>query len=134
MSTAVMTERIAETSPRFEASGLAVAGVIYLLSVLGAAFAEILRWRQVECRRKASWWSLAMTAVTLLFYGILSPLNRRLSFACGVFQSRGTTLLRFFGCSLGARTSRLCLTGSFCILIGCLVFRSSFLPESWARS
>ena len=43
MSTAVMTERIAETSPRFGASGLRAqtAGVIYLLSVLAATFAEI---------------------------------------------------------------------------------------------
>jgi len=108
-----MTERIAETSPRFEASGLRtqIAGVIYLLIVLAAAFAEIFARGKLNVAGGIMV-VLAITAVTLFFYDILSPLNRRLSLLAASFNLVGLAV-RFFECSLGARTSPLCLTGSF---------------------
>jgi len=129
MSTAVMTERIAETSPRFEASGLMaqIAGVIYLLSVLGAAFAEIFVGGKLNVA-EGLMVVLAMTAVTLLFYGILSPLNRRLSLLAASFNLVG---LAFEVLRLQPRGANIAVVfnGFFCILIGCLVFRSSSLPR-----
>jgi hypothetical protein len=129
MSTAVMTERTAETSPRFEASGFRtqIAGVIYLLTVLAAAFAEIFVGGKLNIAGGLMV-VLAMTGVTLLFYDILSPLNRRLSSLAASFNLVG---LAFEVLRLQPRGANIAVmfNGFFCILIGCLVFRSSFLPR-----
>jgi hypothetical protein len=130
MSTAVMTERIAETSPRFEASGLRpqTAGVIYLLTVLATAFAEIFVGGNLNVAGGLVV-VLAMIAVTLLFYDILSPLNRRLLLVAASFNLVGLAfeVLRLHprGANVGV-----VFNGFFCILIGCLVVRSSFLPRT----
>src|SRR5580692_230038 len=129
MSTAVMTERIAETSPRFEASGLRpqTAVVIYLLSVLATAFAEIFVGGKLNVAGGLVV-VLAMIAVTLLFYDILSPLNRRLLLVAASFNLVGLAfeVLRMQprGANIGV-----VFDGFFCILVGCLAFRSSFLPR-----
>ena len=129
MSTAVMTERIAETSPRFEASGLRtqIAGVIYLLTVLAAAFAEIFARGKLNVAGGLMV-VLAGIAVTLLFYDILSPLNRRFSLLAASFNLVG---LAFEVLRLQPRGVNIAVVfnGFFCILIGCLVFRTSFLPR-----
>jgi Domain of unknown function (DUF4386) len=129
MNTAVLTERIAETSPRFEASRsrTQIAGVIYLLSVLGAALAEIFVGGKLNVAGGLMV-VLAMTAVTLLFYDILSPLNRRLSLLAVCFNLVG---LAFEVLRMQPRGVNIAVVfnGFFCILIGCLVFRSSFLPR-----
>ena len=135
MSSAVMTERMAETSPRFKAqdfraSGFRtkVAGVIFLLIVMTAAFAEtFVRGRLSVAGGLIA--GLPMIAVTLLFYGILSPLNRRLSLLAASFNLLG---LAFEVLRLQPRGANIAVVfnGFFCILIGCLVFRSSFLPRT----
>ena len=129
MSTAVMTERMAETSPRFGASGLRtqIAGVIYLLSVLGAALAEIFVGGKLDAA-EGLMVVLAMIAVTLLFYDILSPLNRRLLLVAASFNLVG---LAFEVLRLQPRGANIAVVfdGFFCILVGCLAFRSSFLPR-----
>jgi hypothetical protein len=129
MSTAVMTERIAETSPRFEASGLRpqTAGVIYLLTVLTTAFAEIFVGGKLNVAGGLVV-VLAMIAVTLLFYDILSPLNRRLLLVAASFNLVG---LAFEVLRMQPRGANIAVVfdGFFCILVGCLAFRSSFLPR-----
>jgi hypothetical protein len=129
MSTAVMTERMAETSPRFEASGLRaqIAGAIYLLSLLGAALAEILVRGGLNVAGGLIV-TLAMIAVTLLFYDILSPLNRRLLLVAASFNLVG---LAFEVLRMQPRGANIAVVfdGFFCILVGCLAFRSSFLPR-----
>jgi len=129
MSTAVMTERIAETSPRFEASGLRtqIAGVIYLLIVLAAAFAEIFARGKLNVAGGIMV-VLAITAVTLFFYDILSPLNRRLSLLAASFNLVGLAVEVLRVQPRGANIAVM-FNGFFCILVGCLVFRSSFPPR-----
>ncbi|MGA9964905.1 MAG: DUF4386 family protein [Terriglobales bacterium] len=129
MSTAVMTERIAETSPRFEASGsrTQIAGVIYLLTVLAAAFAEIFARGKLNVAGGLMV-VLALIALTLLFYDILSPLNRRLLLVAASFNLVGLAFEVFRMPPRGANIA-VVFDGFFCILIGCLVFRSSFLPR-----
>jgi hypothetical protein len=130
MSTAVMTERIAETSPRFGASGLRtqIAGVIYLLSVLGAALAEIFVGGKLDAA-EGLMVVLAMIAVTLLFYDILSPLNRRLLLVAASFNLVGLAVEVLRLQPRGANIA-VVFNGFFCILIGGLAFRSSFLPRT----
>ncbi len=129
MSSAVMTKRIARTSPRFEASRLRtqMAGVIYLLTVVAAAFAEIFIHGRLNIAGGLMV-VLAMIAVTLLFCDTLSPLNRRLSLLAASFNLVGLAFevlrLQPWGTNIAV-----VFNGFFCILIGCFGFRSTFLPR-----
>ena len=140
MSTALMMERIAEAPPAFKAKvGKAkianakiakakIAGVVFLLSVLTAALAEIF----VRGRLNVAGGLIAvlgMIAGTLLFYDILSPVNRRLSQLAASFNLVG---LAFEALRLQPQGVNLAVVfdGFYCILIGCLVFRSNFLPRT----
>ena len=129
MSSAVMTKRIARISPSFEASGLRtqIAGVIYLLTVVAAAFAEIFIRGRLNIAGGLMV-VLAMIAVTLLFCDILSPLNRRLSLLAASFNLVG---LAFEVLRLQPRGANIAVVfnGFICILIGCFVFRSTSLPR-----
>jgi hypothetical protein len=149
MNTAMMTEGIAKASPRFTAPDVGTpvlaapgfrvpvfrtpgfrtktAGVLYQLSVLTAAFAEVL----VRGRLNVSGALIAvsgMIAITLLFYATLSPLSKRLALLAASFNLVGLTfeLLRLQpqGVNLAV-----VFNGFYCILIGYIVFRSTFLPR-----
>jgi len=71
---------------------------------------------------------LAITAVTLFFYDILSPLNRRLSLLAASFNLVGLAVEVLRVQPRGANIAVM-FNGFFCILVGCLVFRSSFPPR-----
>lgn len=124
MSAALTMERIAEASPRSKAR---IAGAIYVLSVLTAAFAEMF----IRGRLSVAGGLVAvsgMIAVTLLFYDILSPLNRRLSLLAASFNLVG---LVFEVLRLQPQGVNIAVVfdGFYCILIGYLAFGSSFLPR-----
>jgi hypothetical protein len=129
MNTAFMTEQVAEASPRFSASGLRtqIAGVIYLLTVLAAAFAEIFVRGRLDIAGSLMV-AFAMTAVTLLFYDILSPLNRKLLVHAASFNLVGLAFEVLRVQPHGANIA-VVFNGFFCILIGCLVFRSISVPR-----
>src|SRR2546422_2944598 len=118
-----MTERIAEASPRFKAR---IAGVFYLLTFLSGAFSLVAGGRLVA--------NLIATAcyvpVTLLFYGLFKPVNRSLSLLAACFG--------LVGCAFGAlgpfhlapfHISSLVFFGFYCLLIGYLILKSTFLPR-----
>jgi hypothetical protein len=128
MNTAVMMERIREVSPRFKAR---MAGLLVLLVVLTAVFTEfIVRGRLSFAADLAAGIVdvLGMIAVTLLFYDIFKAVNRRLSLVAASFNFVAVTLelLRFLphGVNIG-----LGFHGFYWILIGYLIFRSTFLPR-----
>jgi hypothetical protein len=123
-----MIKRIAEASPRLKAR---IAGGLFLLLLLTATFTEfVVRGRlsfaadlaagviEVSC----------MIAMTLLFYDIFRPVNRRLSLLAASFNFVALTfeLLQFLprGVNIG-----LAFHGFYWILIGYLIFRSTFLPR-----
>ncbi len=117
-------ERIADASPRFKAR---IAGVFYLLNILTGALALVF----VNGRLVANLIATACyVAVTLLFYGMFKPVNRSLSLLAA--------FLGLAGCAFGAlRTfhldpfhiSPLVFFGLYCLLIGYLIFKSTFLPR-----
>jgi Domain of unknown function (DUF4386) len=128
MRAAVMMRRIAEASPRFKAR---MAGVLFLLLLLTAAFTEFfVRGRlsfaadlaagviEVSC----------MIAVTLLFYDIFKPVNRRLSLLAASFNFVGLIFELFQFLPRGVNIG-LAFHGFYWILIGYLIFRSTFLPR-----
>jgi hypothetical protein len=113
-----------ETSPRFRAR---VAGVLYLLAVLTAVFAEFV----VPGRLGLAAILIPVScyiAVTLLLYGIFKPVNRSLCLVAVLFNLVGLTLevLRWHPrhVILG-----MVFHGFYCLLIGYLMFRSTLLPR-----
>ena len=124
MSTVEMTKRIGETSPRFKAR---IAGILYLLSFLTAAFTELF----VRGKLNIAGGLIAiagMVAVTLLFYEIFKPVNQGLSLLAAFFSLVG---LAFEALRLQPRGVNVAIVfaGFFCLLIGYLIFRSTFLPR-----
>jgi hypothetical protein len=139
MNTSVMSERIANNSPRFKAPNLRVPGfalaglrtttaaVLYLFGVLTAALVAIFtrgRLSVAECLIAVC----SMIAVTLLFHETLSTMNRRLALLGALFNIVGLAfeLLRLQPEGVNVA---IIFNGLSCILIGYLAFRSTFLPR-----
>jgi hypothetical protein len=106
-----------------------VAGVFYLVTILAGGSALMLRggWGLAAGLIAAA----SYVAVTLLFYYLFRPVNRGLSLLAA--------LISLIGCSLGplgmllkfpapANVS-LVFFGVYCLLIGYLILRSTFLPR-----
>jgi hypothetical protein len=120
-----MMERIAEASPRFKAR---IAGVFYLLTFLSGGAALFARGRLGLVVGLIA--GACYIAVTLLFYYIFKPVNRSLSLLAAFFS--------LTGCAIGALSpfhlapphiNNLVFFGFYCLLIGYLIFRSTFLPR-----
>ncbi len=125
MSIAVTIEPIAEASPRFKAR---LAGIFYLLVFATGTFALVSVRGRLVANLIAS---ACYVAVTLLFYEIFEPVNKRLSLLAAFFS--------LVGCAIGALSAfglapmpinNLVFFGVYCLLIGYLIFRSTFLPRA----
>jgi len=119
-----MIKRFAEASPRLKAR---IAGIFSLLGILAAVSGEFIirgRWEFAGDLIAV----LCIVAVTLLLYVLFKPVSRGLSFlaasinlvglTCGAFRwnPRGVDITVVFG-------------GFSCLVIGFLIFRSTFLPR-----
>jgi hypothetical protein len=124
MNAAVMMKRIAEASPRSKGR---IAGALYWLSVLIAAFSELFArgWLNIAGGLLAV---LGMFAMTLLVYEIFKPVNRNLSLLAASFSLVGLAfeVLRWKPQGLDLA---IVFSGFYCLLIGYLIFRSTFLPR-----
>jgi len=123
-----MMKRIAEVSPRFKAR---MACVFFLLTMLTAAFTEfVVRGRLSFAADLAAGIVeiSGMVAVTLLFYAIFKPVSRGLSLLAASFNLVALTCealqLQPRGVGIG-----LVFHGFYWLLIGYLIFRSTFLPR-----
>ena len=69
-------------------------------------------------------------AVTLLFYYLFKPVNRSLSLLAAIFSLVGCAndVLGLFNLA-PYKISSLVFFGPYCLLIGYLIFKSSFLPR-----
>jgi hypothetical protein len=121
-------ERIAEASPRFKAR---LAGVFYLLTMLTGVFAAVFGRRVEGLFYAANLIADACYVVaTLLLYDIFKPANRNLSLLAALFSLAGCaigvlSLLRLASSPI----HNLVFFGFYCLLIGYLIFRSTFLPR-----
>jgi hypothetical protein len=124
MSASIMMKRIAEASPRFKAR---IAGVLSLASLLTAVFGEFI----VRGRLGFAGDLIAvsgMVAVTLLLYDIFKPVNRGLSLLAASFNLVGLTCGALRMNPRGVDIT-VVFGGFSCILVGYLIFRSTFLPR-----
>ena len=89
MSTAVMTQRIAEVSPRFKA---VVMAVFYLLTLLMGGLVLFVhgRWALIVDLIAAA----GYLAVTALFYDLSKPVNRTLPWLAAFFNFLRSTAAR----------------------------------------
>jgi hypothetical protein len=127
-SAAVMVKRISEALPQLMAR---MAGLLFLLLVLTAAFTEFFARGKLSSAADLTAGIIeasCMIAVTLLFYGIFRAVNKRLSLLAAFFNFVALTLelLQFLphGVNIG-----LGFHGFYWILIGYLIFKSTFLPR-----
>ena len=109
-----------------------ITGMVYLIYFLTAILAEILLGRKLVAYGNAT--NLIATAcyvvLTVLFYRLFKPVNKSLSLVAALFSLAGCvvmTLGHFPSFSLPV--SPLLFFGPYCLLIGYLIFRSSFLPR-----
>jgi len=123
-----MMKRIREESLHFKAR---IAGVLFLLVILTAAFTEFFVRGRLSFAADLAAGLIevsGMIAVTLLFYDILKPVNRSLSLLAASFNLVGLTFellqLNPRGVVIGIG-----FHGFYCLLIGYLIFRSTFLPR-----
>jgi hypothetical protein len=124
-----MTEQTRDASPRPRAR---MTGFIYLLYFLTAILAQFLIGRKLVAYGLATNLIAAgcYIALTLLFYGLFKPVSRILSFIAALFSLVGCVVM-----TLGyfPRTflpiSPLLFFSPYCLLIGYLIFRSTFLPR-----
>ena len=124
-----MMERVAEASqwPRAR-----ITGVVYLLYFLTAVSAEVF----IGQTRLVAYDALNLIAyafyiaVTLLFYYMFKPVNSGLSLLAAFFSLAGcaTEVLSMFNL-VPYKISSLVFLGPYCLLIGYLIFRSTFLPR-----
>ncbi|MGA7625563.1 MAG: DUF4386 family protein [Candidatus Acidiferrales bacterium] len=119
-----MMKRIAATSPRFKAR---MAGVLYLFSLLTAGFTE--KFVRGSLNYAGGYIAiLGMAAVTLLYYDIFKPVNRALSLLAASFAFAGLTFEALRWQPQGVNIA-IVVHGFYCILIGYLIFRSTFMPR-----
>jgi Domain of unknown function (DUF4386) len=123
-----MLKRIQEASPHFKAR---IAGVLFLLVIMTAAFTEFL------VRGRLGFAAdlvvgiieiLGMIVVTLLFYDIFRAVNRSFSLLAAFFNFLGLTLELLQWNPRGAMIG-IGFHGLYCLLMGYLLFRSTFLPR-----
>ena len=124
-----MMERIAEASPRPRSR---ITGVVYLLYFLSAVSAEVFvgRGRLVLFEAVNLIADAFYLAVTLLFYYLFKPVNRSLSLLAAIFSLVGCAndVLGLFNLA-PYKISSLVFFGPYCLLLGYLIIRSTFLPR-----
>jgi len=124
MDAAVMMDRIRDASPRLEAR---MAGAFYVFSVLTAVLLELfLRGRMGHAADSIQ--MSGMVAVTLLSYYIFRAVNRSLSLVAASINMVGLTFEALRLSPQGVNVAMV-FHGIFCVLIGYLIFRSTFLPR-----
>jgi len=119
-----MTKRIEEASPCFKAR---MAGALNIFSILTTGITEtFVRGRLHFVGGYIGIFS--MVVVTLLLYNIFKPVNGRLSLLAASFAVVGLTFEALRWQPHGVNIA-IVFHGFYCLLIGCLIFRSTFLPR-----
>jgi hypothetical protein len=124
-----MTDRTVGVPPRSKAR---ITGLVYLLYFVTAISAEVFvgQGRLVLYDAVNLVAYVFYIAVTVLFYFMFKPVNRGLSLLAALFSLAGCAndVLGLFNLA-PYKISSLVFFGPYCLLLGYLVFRSTFLPR-----
>jgi hypothetical protein len=123
-----LSKPIAETAPRSNARLTGGVYLLYFVTAVGAGFASQgrpLLHDAVDLVAHAFY-----LAVTLLFYYLFKPVNRNLSLLAALFSLAGCAndVLGLFNLA-PYKMNSLVFFGPYCLLLGYLIFRSTFLPR-----
>src|SRR5579863_183791 len=120
-------KRIAETSPSPRAR---ITGVVYLFYFLMTVSAQFFVGRFVVYDAANLIANMCYIVLTILFYYMFKPVNRRLSLLAALFSIAGCIIgiLDLFHLAPSG-ISPLAFFGPYCIFLGYLIFRSGFLPR-----
>jgi hypothetical protein len=124
MNAVVMMKRIAEASPRSKAR---IAGALYWLSVLIVSLSELFARGSLNIAGGLIG-VLGMASMTLLLYYIFRPVNRSFSLLAAFFGLVGISFEALRWQPRGVNVA-IVFSGFYCLLIGYLIFRSTFLPR-----
>jgi len=124
MGASQMMQWMREASPRSRAR---IAGVFYLVTFLTGGLALFVRGRLGVAAGLIA--GACYVAVTLLFYGMFKPVNRGLSMLAAFISLAGCAIGPLSLLHLAPDISPLVFFGFYCLLIGYLIFRSTFLPR-----
>jgi hypothetical protein len=119
-----LTAHNAERSPRTKAR---IAGIFYLLTILTGSLTLLVHGPLRSAMLLGS--TVCYIAVTALFYGLFRPVDRGISAIAALVSLIGCALsiLGLFHLGSG-RLNPLVFFGCYCLLIGYLILRSTFLP------
>jgi Domain of unknown function (DUF4386) len=124
-----MPEWIAEASPGPRAR---ITGAVYLLYFLTAVLGQYLAGRKLVGYGNAVNLiaNAFYVATTLLFYELFKPVNKRVSLVAALFSLVGCAVATLDLFHLApSRVSPLLFFGPYCLLLGYLILRSTFLPR-----
>lgn len=124
MHGSAMNDRNAAASARLKAR---LAGGLWLLSFLVAALAETLAHGLLNIAGGLVA-VCGMVVVTLLLYGIFKPVSKELSLLAALSSLVGLGFEALRWQPLGMNFA-IVLSGCYCLLLGGLIFRSTFLPR-----
>jgi hypothetical protein len=125
-----MMERTAEAKPRFRGR---IAALFYLINIISGSLALLFIGRKLTLYAHAAniTATISYVIVTVLFYSIFKPANRRVSLLAAISS--------LMGCAVGAMNAfrpgtfpvnALVFFGIYCLLIGYLISKSTFLPRA----
>jgi len=119
----------AEERPRFWGR---VAGLFYVLNIISGSLALVFIRRKLAFYADAANFTATVSyvIVTVLFYSIFRPASRRVSFLAAIFSLVGCAVgaMNSFGVAPGP-VNALVFFGVYCLLIGYLISKSTFLPR-----
>ena len=120
-----LTAHTADRSPRSKAR---VAGIFYLLTILTGSLAFVFHGPLRSALLLGS--TACYIAVTILFYGLFRPVNPAVSAIAAVVSLIGCALsvLGLFHL-VPTGPNPLVFFGGYCLAIGYLILRSTFLPR-----
>ncbi|HMJ19684.1 MAG TPA: DUF4386 domain-containing protein, partial [Gemmatimonadaceae bacterium] len=104
-----------------------IAGVFYLITFVAGSASLALTSGKIAVDLIAE---LAYVGVTVLFYQIFKPVNRNISLLAAIFSLAGITNGALMAFHRAPTTiNPLVFFGFYCLLIGYLIIRSTFLPR-----
>jgi hypothetical protein len=119
-----MMERFAQVSPRLKAR---IAGFFWLIVFVAGSVALYLR-SGTGFRLANIVAPISYAVATLLIYIVLKPVNKNISLLAATFSLIGCAV-SLFGLTRFIGLRDLVFFGLHCLLVGYLIFRSTFLPR-----
>ena len=123
-----MPDQLQNVSPQPRAR---LTGVVYLLYFLMAIFGQLIESHGLAVSGRVCniLSTLLYVVVSLLFYLLFKPVSRSLSLVAALFSLAGCAFMSLGLIHIKSTISPLWFFGLFCLLIGYLILKSTFLPR-----